>query len=144
MPFEKIHTSFPIIFFALAFCIIPTLFFTYSHRLFRETKWFLGMLAISLLLVMFSYVHFDPEMSQLDKRNHTLGLAPLIFCLLYKIFESLSKSIKGRPLYFSSRYTSFYPDPEASKSDGLDTVFQLLLFFLPSIICFAIGALVFP
>jgi hypothetical protein len=133
-----------LLFIAILFTFFPTIVIPYSHRLFRNKYTFLFMLFLAIIFSVATYFVFDVRLTRGDKINSLLGLAPLTFCILYKVFDKIILTTKGRHIYFYTKLNSFlFVDPESNDATYTEFIIQMFLCFFPIIIWIIVGNLIF-
>lgn len=79
------------------------------------------------------------SLTEIEKVNSLIGLAPITFLILYKQFDKLSLEEYKRNIYFSRRYVS---DEESRNQTWSEMIFQWVLVATP-FLWIGIGLLIF-
>jgi hypothetical protein len=128
------------LFFCGFFVWIPTYIYPPAHKNLKEETTYLSACIISIVPIVISvYMWLGFSLTQTEKINSFIGMAPITFLILYKQFDKLSLEEYKRNIYFSRRYVS---DEESKNQTGSENFFQWILFAVP-VFWIVIGWLIF-
>lgn len=128
------------IFFCMFFVGIPTMIYPPSHKNLRdETVYFSACLISIIPIIISAFMWLNFSLTETEKINSLIGMAPITFLILYKQFDKLSLQEYGRHIYF---YKSFSTDEESKNSTRSEWFFQMILFATP-FLWIGIGLLIF-
>lgn len=125
----------------MLFTWIPSLVYPKSHKLLDEKKYYIIAIVLAfLVLVTYAGLEYRDDFSKtIDGRESYFYFGtPLLFLLLYKVFDAIIMKKFQRHIYFRTRGGS---DEETSKSTWLDFSFQMILCLTPAI-SLAIGKII--
>ena len=106
---------------SIFFSIIPTVLYVKSHRLLRNNLTYIIIMLLAILLAFLG--------SFLNENHYRLiTLNPILFLVLYKIFDSVIVRKLKRHIYFGSRFES---DFEVKNATIIDLTLQFILISLP-------------
>ena len=128
------------LFFCLLFVWIPTIIYTPIHKKLQEkTVYFTACIIaiIPIFVALFMWLHFS--LTETEKVNSLVGMAPITFLFLYKQFDKFSIEKYGRHIYFYKKYSR---DDESQKGTWSEWFFQMILFVSP-FFWIGIGLLIF-
>ena len=124
--------SFILLFISIFFSLIPTCLYPKSHRLLRNNFIFISAFIFAVLITFVGwFFNCDFAKPGFKLSYFMLTLNPLIFLMLYKLFNLFILHKLNRNIYFRDRIVT---DVETTNATWLEFGLQNILAFLPIIL----------
>lgn len=131
------------------FCLVISIIFVFTfiinppwHKIFRDKKTYNFFLYFSIIFPIVSFLTLFGEIEN-PKISVSISLYPVTFLILHKYFDNRILKKYNRHLIFSKQYNVLWKDDESDNATSTDNWFQFLICFIPLILPYGIGWLVF-
>ena len=127
------------LFLALFFVWIPTFIVPPTHKYLRNKIVYICCIVVAILIFSLSVANYSQNISPIEKSHIPLYISPLVFLILYKIFDMIVQRRLNRHMYFWMKYMR---NKESLEQTRFEWLLQMVLVFVP-MICGAIWLLFF-
>ncbi|AKQ45871.1 hypothetical protein TH63_09810 [Rufibacter radiotolerans] len=127
------------LFLALFFVWIPTFVVPPTHKYLRNNTVYICCIIVAISIFGWSLENYSPNLPQIEKSHMPLYISPLVFLILYKLFDNIIQKRLERHMYFRMKYMS---NKESEEQTWFEWLLQMVLGFVP-LICGAIWLLIF-
>lgn len=122
------------LYIALFLVWAPTFIVPPIHKYLRNRIVFICYIVIGVLISGIYTANYVHNLSTLEKSHAPFYISPLVFVILYKVFDMIVQRKLNRHMYFNTRYAT---NKESLEQTTLEWLLQLILIFVP-LICGAI------
>ncbi|MEK8181246.1 hypothetical protein WMW71_12915 [Flavobacterium buctense] len=126
-------------FFAI---FVPTLIFPQSHKILRNKSNYIAILVMCIVLLILSINALTITSTELEKQNALSPICPIVFLLLYKVFDKVCLKKYGRNMYFHIKHNYFWEDGESEEATWLEFLLQFSLLIIPFMFWWKIGPII--
>jgi len=126
---------------AWLFPSIPTMVYPKCHKLLNDIKYYLIAVSFAVILLLAnSYLEYKSDLEDSKEKilSYFTFINPLVFLILYKLFDTFILKIYKRHIYFRTRGGT---DIESRKATWLEFTLQIIL-GTSLLLCFLLGKIV--
>ncbi|NDK56665.1 hypothetical protein [Pontibacter fetidus] len=127
------------LFLTLFFVWIPTFIAPPTHKYLRNNIVYACCTIVAILIFGWSIANYNQTTSPIEKSHIPLYVSPIVFLILYKVFDNIVQRRLGRHIYF---WMKFMRNKESVEQTFFEWLLQMVLVFVP-LICGAIWLLFF-
>lgn len=127
------------LYLALFFVWIPTFLVPPIHKYLRNNLVYTCCLIIAISIFGWSVANYSENLPPIEKSHTPFYIGPLVFMILYKVFDKIVQRRLDRHMYF---WMKFMRNKESVEQTFYEWLLQMILGFVP-LICGAIWLLFF-
>ena len=102
-----------------------------THKILRNKSTYIVILFMWFVILIISIKTLTHNSTESEKQFALSPICPLLFLMLYKVFDKVCLKRYGRNIYFQLEYNRFWEDDEADEATFLELLLQYSLLIIP-------------